>query len=135
PRERLPEIDIDAVCAAQDAVRDAVRSGAISSAHDIAEGGLAVALAECCLAGQLGASIELESSAPMAETLFGEGPGGFLVSGSPQAIGSLSERVSAQRIGTTGGEMLRIELAAGAQPTVLALTLQELSAAHAEGLA
>ena len=41
------------------AVRDAVRAGALSSAHDIAEGGLAVALAECCLGGGLGAQVEL----------------------------------------------------------------------------
>ena len=62
----LPEIDLDAVIAAQAAIRDAVRAGALSSAHDIAEGGLAVALAECCLAGRLGAELEL---APPAERL------------------------------------------------------------------
>ena len=50
----LPAIDLDAVLATQAAVRDAVRSGALASAHDIAEGGLAVALAECCLAGRAG---------------------------------------------------------------------------------
>ncbi|MFI5037728.1 MAG: phosphoribosylformylglycinamidine synthase subunit PurL, partial [Solirubrobacterales bacterium] len=50
--EPLPDglavIDIEAVRGAQLAVADAVRAGALSSAHDIAEGGLAVALAECC---------------------------------------------------------------------------------------
>ena len=40
--------------AAQAAVREAVRAGRSASAHDIAEGGLAVALAECCLAGGRG---------------------------------------------------------------------------------
>ena len=133
--QELPEIDIDAVAAAHHAVRQGVRSGALSSAHDIAEGGLAVALAECCLAGRLGASIELESAAPAAETLFGEGPGGFIVSGAPEAIRSLSGRVSTRRIGTTGGAELRIELAGGGERTALALTLPELSAAHADGLA
>ncbi len=49
----LPAIDIDAVAAAQAAVREAVRAGTLASAHDIAEGGLAVALAECCLGGGL----------------------------------------------------------------------------------
>jgi phosphoribosylformylglycinamidine (FGAM) synthase-like enzyme len=40
------------------AVRDGVRSGALSSAHDIAEGGIAVALAECCIAGGIGATLK-----------------------------------------------------------------------------
>ena len=55
----LPEFDLDAVRAAQIAVRDAVRAGTLSSAHDIAEGGLAIALAECCLAGRVGGEVEL----------------------------------------------------------------------------
>jgi phosphoribosylformylglycinamidine synthase subunit PurL len=55
----LPAIDLDAVVAAQSAVREGVRDGALASAHDIAEGGLAVALAECCLAGGLGARVSL----------------------------------------------------------------------------
>ncbi len=58
----LPPIDVAAVAAAQAAVRDAVRAGALSSAHDIAEGGLAVALAECCLGGELGARVSLETA-------------------------------------------------------------------------
>ena len=42
-----------------DAIRDAVRAGELSSAHDIAEGGLLVAVAESRLAGGLGASLDL----------------------------------------------------------------------------
>jgi phosphoribosylformylglycinamidine synthase len=48
------------VRAAHSFVRAAVRDGLLSSAHDIAEGGLAVALAECCLAGGLGAAVGLD---------------------------------------------------------------------------
>ncbi len=55
----LPEFDLHAVRAAQAAVRDAVRAGHLASAHDIAEGGLAVAVAECCLAAGIGAVLEL----------------------------------------------------------------------------
>ena len=44
-------IDIAALRAAQEAIRDAVRAGALSSAHDVAEGGFLVAVAESCLAG------------------------------------------------------------------------------------
>ncbi len=66
----LPPIDIEAVAAAQAAVREAVRTGALASAHDIAEGGLAVALAECCLGGGLGARVALPAD------LFGAEPAG-----------------------------------------------------------
>ncbi len=55
----LPPVDLGAVRAAQFAIRGAVRVGGLSSAHDIAEGGLAVALAESCLGGGLGAEIAL----------------------------------------------------------------------------
>jgi phosphoribosylformylglycinamidine synthase subunit PurL len=133
--EGLPEIDIPAVAAAHAAVRDAVRAGELSSAHDIAEGGLAVALAECCLAGGLGASVELVPSEPVTDELFGEGPGGFLVSGAPQAMRALSERVPVRRLGTVGGDELRIEPADGTAPAVLALTLAELSNVYSGGLA
>jgi phosphoribosylformylglycinamidine synthase II len=131
----LPEVDLDAVVSAQAAVRDAVRSGALSSAHDIAEGGLAVALAECCMTGGLGATVALSSPRPATETLFGEGPGGFVVSAAHEAIATLSERVPVQRLGIVGGDALSIELSGGAARATLALPLAELSCVHSEGLA
>ncbi|MEA2200412.1 MAG: phosphoribosylformylglycinamidine synthase subunit PurL [Solirubrobacteraceae bacterium] len=131
----LPELDLGAVLAAQAAVRDAVRADALSSAHDIAEGGLAVALAECCLAGGLGATVALSSARPATDMLFGEAPGGFLVSGSQEAIAALSERVPVQRLGAVGGEALSIELSDGTATASLALTLAELSSAHSDDFA
>ena len=59
-------------------VRNRVRSGALHSAHDVAEGGLAVAVAECCIAGAIGASVKL----PAGVDPFAEAPGqAFVVSG------------------------------------------------------
>jgi phosphoribosylformylglycinamidine synthase II len=127
----LPPIDVAAVVAAQAAVRDAVRAGSLSSAHDVAEGGLAVALAECCLGGGLGARVELDgvfleglarSAAPgplsgedaaggPAETaLFGECSGAFVVSGDEEGLRGLGEHTSVRIAGTVGGETLRIDL-------------------------
>jgi phosphoribosylformylglycinamidine synthase II len=145
----LAEIDLEAVREAQIAVRDAVRRGALSSAHDIAEGGLAVALAECCLAGSLGAEVELgepfweamspdatgrRSLSPAASAvtaLFGEGPGGFLVSGSPQALDGLAERVSVRPLGTVAGSALRITIGGRSEgPQRIEATLAELAEAH-----
>jgi phosphoribosylformylglycinamidine synthase II len=152
----LPEIDVEAVRAVQIAVRDAVRAGALSSAHDIAEGGLAVALAECCLAGGLGAEVELgedfweaipptgalpgaqpgrgpvsPSSTPVEAALFGEGAGGFLVSGQEDALRELGERAPVRPIGRVGDDVLTIVEAGATAGTMLTLTLSELADAHA----
>jgi phosphoribosylformylglycinamidine synthase II len=141
----LAQIDIAAVVAAQATVRDGLRAGVLNSAHDVAEGGLAVALAECCLAGELGAEVDLgeglwETTSPAAPgrgsvvpaatrvtaALFGEGAGGFVVSGAREVLSGLAERTAVRRIGTVGGDELRIELAG----ETLAATLAELAEAH-----
>jgi len=59
----VPNLDIDLEIAAQNAVRDLIRLGLVRSAHDCSEGGLAVALAECCFNpdGLLGADVDLEN--------------------------------------------------------------------------
>src|SRR3954462_5789823 len=54
----LPAIDLQRHARALDAVRTAVRAGLVRSAHDVSVGGLAVALAECCIAGGVGAVVE-----------------------------------------------------------------------------
>ncbi len=142
---RLPAIDMGAVRTAQFAVRGAVRVGALSSAHDIAEGGLAVALAECCLAGGLGVAAELEpfgegramggggtgegdaeGHAAAFAALFGEAPGGFLVSGTPSGVRSLGRRTPTRVIGTVGGDSLRIAL----NDSHVEVSLDELARAH-----
>jgi phosphoribosylformylglycinamidine synthase II len=95
----LPAIDPATVREAHDRVRDGVRAGALTSAHDIAEGGLAVALAECCIAGGLGAEVQL----PEGLDPFGEAPGqSFIVSGSAEALDGL------RIIGRVGGSKLEI---------------------------
>jgi phosphoribosylformylglycinamidine synthase len=75
PRGPLPRVDAAAVRDAHEAVRYGVRSEALKGAHDVAEGGLAVAMAECCIAGGIGATVRLPD-------LFGEALGcAFIVSG------------------------------------------------------
>ncbi len=123
----LPAVDIETVRATQEAVREAVRAGKLSSAHDIAEGGLAVALAECALAGQLGATVELEDDFG-ERLLFGEGPGGFVVSGEASALHELGEGgVPVRILGAVGGESLSI---AGADGVAIHVALGDLVDAH-----
>jgi phosphoribosylformylglycinamidine synthase len=137
--EGLAPIDIAAVRATQQAVRDAVRAGALSSGHDIAEGGLAVALAECCLAGGIGARIELGEDLLEANTtafalLFGEGAVGFVLSGPAAAMEELSRQAPLQVLGVVGGAVLEISHARVARHSGVAstihLTLAELRDAH-----
>ncbi len=107
----LPQPDIAAVAAACEAVRDAVRAGNLSSAHDISDGGLACALAECAIGGGIGCSVDVqplrERGCSPEDALFGEGPGGFLLSGNREALESLG----ATPLGEVGGTT--IEVAAG----------------------
>jgi phosphoribosylformylglycinamidine synthase len=107
----LPEPDVAAVAAACTTVRAAVRAGKLGSVHDVSDGGLAVALAESAIGGGLGCRADLqplrERGCSPEEALFGEGPGGFLVSGERAAL----EEIGAVFLGEVGGE--KIEIAAG----------------------
>jgi phosphoribosylformylglycinamidine synthase len=114
----LPELDLGAVCAAHAAVREGVRSGAFTSAHDIAEGGLAVALAECCIAGRIGATVRISSGFEV----FAEAPGrAFIVSGPEAGLEGLTV------IGHVGGPALELG-------DVLKVAVSELGEAHERGL-
>jgi phosphoribosylformylglycinamidine (FGAM) synthase-like enzyme len=129
----LPEFEIGAVVEAQRAIREAVRSDALSSVHDIAEGGLAVAVAECCLAGGIGARLVLEPELASNAGLFGEGPGGFIVSGSEQALAELESSAVVRTLGIVGGAALEIRhSAAGEQNgSSISIPLADLAFAHA----
>jgi phosphoribosylformylglycinamidine synthase len=98
----LPAADVDAIARAHATVRDAVRRGEAASAHDVAEGGIAVALAECCIAGRIGATVTL----PSGVAPFAEAPGrAFVVSGAPDAIAALDDAIV---IGQVGGDALTV---------------------------
>jgi phosphoribosylformylglycinamidine synthase subunit PurL len=103
----LAALDLGEQAAALQAVREAVRAGTLASAHDVSDGGLAVALAECCIEGGVGARIEL--SAVDEEALFGEGPGGVVVSGPRAVVEALADAVV---LGEVGGDSLEIAGAA-----------------------
>jgi phosphoribosylformylglycinamidine synthase II len=74
-----PPLDLNMEKAVQHAALTAIRQGLIEAAHDLAEGGLAVALAESAICGKIGATIELTSSQRLDEVLFGESASRILV--------------------------------------------------------
>ena len=80
-----PRVDLAGEKALVAALLDAIRAGTIRSAHDVADGGLAVALAECVMmdrAHQVGAQVDLTAwaSLPLRALLFGEAQGRVIVS-------------------------------------------------------
>lgn len=81
-----PVIDFELERKVQAACRQGIRAGWVKSAHDCAEGGLATALAECCISGQLGAEIDLswQHQGRFDAVLFGELASCIIVSVSPE---------------------------------------------------
>jgi phosphoribosylformylglycinamidine synthase subunit PurL len=80
----LPQPEIAAVAEALSFVRQLVRGGMVSAAHDVSDGGLACALAEMAIAGGVGVDADLDPLVELrggsGETcLFGEGPGGVVL--------------------------------------------------------
>jgi phosphoribosylformylglycinamidine synthase len=125
----LPEVDLERQARALGVVREAVRDGLVASAHDISEGGLAVALAECCIAGGIGASVKLDSE----ELLFGEGAGGVVVSGPPETMDQLAERAAESGfswLGQVGGN----RLVAAASDARLSISVDRLTTAFESGI-
>ncbi|HMJ72919.1 MAG TPA: phosphoribosylformylglycinamidine synthase subunit PurL [Solirubrobacterales bacterium] len=112
----LPQPDVAAVAAACTAVRKAVRAGVLASAHDVSDGGLACALAEAAIGAGIGCQVDLqhlrERGCSPEEALFGEGSGGFVISGEREKLEALAgDGVAVIPLGKVGGDA--IDVAAG----------------------
>jgi phosphoribosylformylglycinamidine synthase len=116
----LPPLDLAAHADALVTLRAAVRAGGLATVHDVSDGGLACALAECCIAGGIGARVDLAALGEGEAAAFGEGPGGVVVAGPPETIESLPGAIP---LGAVGGDSLEL---AGR----LAVPVSELAAAH-----
>jgi len=114
---RPPSLDAAREKALQSVVRELVRSRKVASAHDASEGGLAVALAECCMASAenpLGAQVTLPvGSVPQHAYLFGEDASRVVISYAPEREAEIAEACKAAAvpftaIGTVGSDRLVI---------------------------
>jgi phosphoribosylformylglycinamidine synthase II len=118
-----PACDLEAERALIDALLEAIEGGVIRSAHDCSDGGLAVALAECCIMNrddQRGARVDLTHwrQIPVRALLFGEAQGRIVVSTAmPDTVASIAHKhgVPARVIGQVGsaGDAVQITTAAG----------------------
>ncbi len=123
-----PELDLKSERALQRLLVAAARDGAIRSAHDCAEGGLAITLAECAFGtGGIGFDVDLApvSGAPegwsLAVALYSESASRAVVTVPRQQLPALLARareggVPAREIGTTGGG--RIRMTVGGRPVI-----------------
>jgi phosphoribosylformylglycinamidine synthase len=111
-----PWIDLSVEMQVQRLCREAIREGILRSAHDVSEGGLAVALAEACIAGPgepLGAEIEMEATIRPDAWLFGESQSRIVLSLRRKHLGRVRDLARAADVpctvlGEVRGKRLRI---------------------------
>ena len=131
---KLAAIDLELEKRLHDLLRRLIREKLISSAHDLSDGGLAVALAESCLGGYRGASITVPITTNPALSLFGEGPSRAVVTLKQESLDQVRQlaaevSVALVEIGSVGGEALKITLG---DDLVVNLGLTEMRKAHEE---
>jgi phosphoribosylformylglycinamidine synthase subunit PurL len=122
-----PPVDLGAERRNGDFVRALIATGAVAACHDIADGGLLVALAEMAMAGARGVELDpLPPGLPPHAWLFGEDQGRYLIETiDPEAVlaAASDTGICAQRIGTVDGAALTL-------PGGGAISVAELAAAN-----
>ncbi|HWO55300.1 MAG TPA: AIR synthase related protein, partial [Paenibacillus cookii] len=112
---RPPALDLNTEKTLLAGVLGAIQGGLVQSAHDLSEGGLAVALAESCISGSIGAQVSLSTELRSDVALFSESQSRILLSASQEQADKLeaylTERgVPVARIGSVGGESLVVTI-------------------------
>jgi phosphoribosylformylglycinamidine synthase len=115
----VPVLDLKLECAVQKVCLEAAETGLLASAHDCSDGGLAVALAECCFSslnrGAVGAEVSLADSLAPPSALFSESPSRIIISFAAAVAGDIEKLAARENcpfavIGQVGGDSLRIKL-------------------------
>ena len=137
---QVPHLDLERERVVQQVCLEAAEFGLLRSAHDCSDGGLAVALAECCFSSLtrdgVGAEIDLQGTLPIASLLFSESPSRIILSFEAAARSDV-ERMAALAgcpfgvIGYVGGKHLRINANGKA---VIACEVSELEASWRNAL-
>ncbi|NMG08129.1 phosphoribosylformylglycinamidine synthase subunit PurL [Brasilonema sp. UFV-L1] len=132
-----PRVDFELERQVQQVCREGICQGWIRSAHDCAEGGVAVTLAECCIAGKLGADILLEQPAHNSqrwdEVLFGEGGARIVVSVATEQQKTweafLTEQLGDcwQKLGQVGNYEMGLRVLTTDNQTLVKASIEEMS--------
>jgi len=92
---RVPKLDLERERVVQNACLEAAEAGLLVSAHDCSDGGLAVALAECCFSslgrGAIGAEVDLEGTLSATSLLFSESPSRIILSFNESVVNELQQ--------------------------------------------
>lgn len=110
---RPPKLSLEREKRVHETILKAIDQGLLSSAHDCSDGGLAVALAEACIMGNVGARISLTANCAPASALFAETQSRVVVSLPVEKLGVLREIAESMEVqmtvlGKVGGEKLEI---------------------------
>ncbi len=140
-----PRVNFDLERRVQKVCREGIRNGWVRSAHDSAEGGVAIALAECCLAANLGAEINLEIAPTqlnrLDEVLFAEGGARILVSvaSAQQEIWEsyLQEHLGKdwQKLGTVGNFEAGLGVFTTDNQTLIKVSIEDMNDRYSHAIA
>ncbi|NLJ99684.1 MAG: phosphoribosylformylglycinamidine synthase II, partial [Clostridia bacterium] len=113
---RTPTLNLEKEKAVQELCLKGIKEGLIKSAHDCSDGGLAAALAECCISGGIGANMELpRCELGIPELLFSESQSRIIVTVNSADVDTLMDlaktaEVPAAIIGSVGGGKLQLSI-------------------------
>ncbi|MGI6128910.1 MAG: phosphoribosylformylglycinamidine synthase subunit PurL [bacterium] len=125
---RPPRLDLDREARVQKLCRQAIAEGLLSSAHDVSDGGLVVAIAESCLTGKngpIGATVKIDLQGLRRDAAyFGETQSRVVAAVTPDKLEALTKLaakfgVPCTRLGETGGDTLKVD-------DVISLSLKQL---------
>lgn len=120
-----PKVDLATEKAHGDAVRSAIHNGLVAACHDVADGGLVIALAEMAMASRLGLAITLPAGHAVAQA-FGEDQARYVIAtANPQALEAhfAAQNVRLTALGSTGGDSFTVQ-------GHISLPVSELAKAH-----
>jgi phosphoribosylformylglycinamidine synthase len=115
----VPQLDLTVEAAVQQACLEAAEAGLLASAHDCADGGLAVALAELCFSSlgkeAIGANVDLKGTLNATMLLFSESPSRIIISVDPGSLDSIRQicathNVRFEVLGEVSGTQLNISV-------------------------
>ncbi|HIA76145.1 MAG TPA: phosphoribosylformylglycinamidine synthase subunit PurL [Dehalococcoidia bacterium] len=127
-----PSIDLEKEISVQKLCRNLIQHDLVKSAHDCSEGGLAVAIAESCIKGEIGFKGEFETRGRWDVQLFGEQQSRIVISVKKDNIDEVMQlcidyQVEVLNLGSVGGERLYV-------PGLLNVSVAEISEAWMVGL-
>lgn len=127
-----PPVDLKAEKRNGDFVRSAIRNGQVTACHDLSDGGLAIALAEMCIASGKGMNVAVGDQEPMHALLFGEDQARYLITvpvdmANFLQINAAGAGVPFNVLGSVGGNDLHI-----AGSTDVTVKLSALQSSHSD---